>query len=74
MVVAHVAIMRGILQAIWHVVDFVLFFTVNMAHGQFYIVFYNQSEASVGFSCFLQQFVVPSHSVGSHIADAAAAI
>jgi len=68
MVGARVAIMCCILQALWHVVDFVLFFTVNMAHGQFSIVFYNQSEASVGFSCFLQLFVVPSHSVGSQIA------
>jgi hypothetical protein len=67
MVGAHVAIMCCVLHTLWHLVDFVLFFTMNLAHWQFCIVIYNQYEASVGFSCFLQEFVVLSHSAAARI-------
>ena len=63
-----VPIMCCVLHALWHLVDLVLFFTMNMAHGQFFIVIYNESEASVRFSCFLQSFDVLSHSGGALIA------
>ena len=68
MVGARVAIMCCILHTLWHIVDFVLLFTMNVAHGQFSIGFHNQLEASVRFSCFLQEFVALSHSAGARIA------
>ena len=40
----------------------------QLGHGQFSIGFYNQLEASFRFSCFLQEFVVLSHSAGARIA------